>query len=142
VGCALDFITPDGVRIEVKEDHAAGKTGNFYLEYAQTFDGWKSSQWSGLFLAFEQADIFVVFVKDTAYLFQTSLLEAYDPFFQEDTPVRVTKAACNGNKPGAFSAGIVTSIKDITPFASQVFELRDGIWVERKRLRALLPKKS
>jgi hypothetical protein len=136
----FDYFTPEGLKVEVKEDHAAARTGNFYLEYAQTFNGWLTYQWSGLFLAFEQADQFLVFVQYKAYLFETKTLYAHEPFFQDDTPIRVTKAACNGNKPGAFSAGIVVPMEEITPFASQVFERKEGVWTEQSgKTNALTP---
>ena len=56
-GSAHDFVTPDGTKIEVKFDWDSIKTGNHYLEFAQSSDGGNTWIPSGFTLSVDDADL-------------------------------------------------------------------------------------
>lgn len=105
VGVAWDG-TIGKTRVEVKDDLASARTGNLFIETGQQFGG---ANWhpSGLVLAAEQADIYLVVghVGNTSVVFgfhPWSLLEYVKPM----RPV-LTKVGANGNRAGSHARGRV-----------------------------------
>ena len=59
-GSGIDFLAPDGTGIECKFDWDSIKTGNHYLEFAQTSDGGTTWVPSGFSISAGEADLWVV----------------------------------------------------------------------------------
>ena len=102
-GSCYDFIAPDGAKIEAKFDWDSIKTGNHYLEFAQTSDGHKTEIPSGFSLSAEEADYWVVINNDWLRMFEISKLRAFIKSNHLELKVTQTKAGVNHNRPGQFS---------------------------------------
>ena len=76
-GFAYDYIAPDGSKIEAKFDWDSIKTGNHYLEIAQTSDNKKTWIPSGFSISADEADLWVVINEDWIRIFQIDVLKEY-----------------------------------------------------------------
>jgi len=74
-GSCYDFIAHDGAKIEAKFDWDSIKTGNHYLEFAQTSDNGKTWVPSGFALSAEEADYWVVVNEEYIRTFRIKALK-------------------------------------------------------------------
>ena len=72
-GSSYDYITPGGSKIEVKFDWDSIKTGNHYLEIAQTNDNKVTWFPSGFSLSSKSSDYWVVINEDWLRIFQIDI---------------------------------------------------------------------
>ncbi len=109
VGCGYDFTCMHtGKRYELKEDRAAAKTGNVFIELRQTFDNGHVWSDSGFNLSRKQADVFVIKL-GSQYVF-LDIDSAERVVRGVDTQPRMTREGKNGNSPGRFSLGVLVPV--------------------------------
>ena len=102
-GSCYDYVTPDGTKIEAKFDWDSIKTGNHYLEFAQSSDGGRTWVPSGFTLSADDADLWVI-VNDE--WMRTLSIESLKRFITENrSSLRITqtRAGVNFNRPGQLS---------------------------------------
>ena len=102
-GSCYDYVTPDGTKIEAKFDWDSIKTGNHYLEFAQSSDGGRTWVPSGFTLSVDDADLWVVVNDDWI---RTLSIEALKRFITENRSglrITQTRAGVNFNRPGQLS---------------------------------------
>ena len=102
-GSSYDYITPEGTKIEAKCDWDSIKTGNHYLECAQSSDGGRTWGPSGFTLSADDADLWVVVNNDWM---RTLSIESLKHFITENrSSLRITqtRAGVNFNRPGQLS---------------------------------------
>ena len=97
-----------GRRIEFKNDRASVKTGNLFLEFEQTLDGWHSKKISGSHKAILDDCILVVTSGTTCFVFNSN---AYFRLIAHKTDVRTTRKRINGNTNGSFTRGMLIPLK-------------------------------
>ena len=102
-GSAYDFITPDGTKIEVKFDWDSIKTGNHYLEFAQSSDGGKTWIPSGFTLSADDAELWVVINNDWMRVFSINSLKQFITNNRSRLKITTTRAGVNFNRPNQFS---------------------------------------
>jgi len=102
-GSGHDFIAPDGTRIEVKFDWDSIKTGNHYLEFAQSSDGGKTWIPSGFTLSADDADLWVVINNDWMRIFTIYSIKQFITESRAGLKVTQTRAGVNHNRPGQLS---------------------------------------
>lgn len=119
-GVAFDAEDAQGFRWEFKHDRAAEKTGNHYLETAQTNDGGITWVHSGFSLSLFQAKYYVVLIGQDYLKLETELLDIW----LEEHPSRckpiTTRPGVNGNREGQFSKGLLVKIEDLLKIATVI----------------------
>jgi hypothetical protein len=106
-GSAYDYIAPDTSKIEAKFDWDSIKTGNHYLEIAQTSNNKKTWIPSGFSLSCEEADFWAVINEDWLRLYQMSHLKAFVEENRSSLKVKETRARINSNQPGQYSKAYI-----------------------------------
>ena len=76
-GSAYDFVAKDTSKIEAKFDWDSIKTGNHYLEFAQTNDNKATWVPSGFALSADEADYWVVINEDWLRMYRMDHLQAF-----------------------------------------------------------------
>ena len=102
-GSSIDYIAPNGDRIEVKFDWDSIKTGNHYLEFGQTSNDGKTWVASGFALSEEVADYWVVVNNDWLRVFDVKKLVDFLRTNRRELKMVKTKAGVNHNSPGQYS---------------------------------------
>ena len=106
-GSSYDFIAPDTSKIEVKFDWDSIKTGNHYLEIAQTSNDKKTWVPSGFSLSSEDADYWAVVNEDWLRLYHIEHLKAFIEENRNSLKVKETRARINNNQPGQYSKAYI-----------------------------------
>ena len=102
-GSSYDYIAPDGTKIEAKFDWDSIKTGNHYLEYAQSSDGGKTWIPSGFSLSADDADLWVVINNDWMRVFTIDSLKEFITKNRSRLRITTTRAGVNYNRSNQFS---------------------------------------
>lgn len=102
-GSCYDFTTPDGAKIEAKFDWDSIKTGNHYLEFAQTSDYGKTWVPSGFALSAEEADYWVVVNEEYIRMFRIEVLKNWVKENRSQFKTTQTRSGVNHNRAGQFS---------------------------------------
>ena len=102
-GSCYDFIAPDGEKIEVKFDWDSIKTGNHYLEFAQTNDNKVTWVPSGFSLSSEEVDYWVVINEEFLRIFRVDQLKLFLFENRATLKVKETRSGINSNAFGQFS---------------------------------------
>ena len=110
-GSAIDFIASDCSKIEAKFDWDSIKTGNHYLEFAQTSDGGNNWAPSGFSLSETEADYWVVINNDWLRMIKTQTLRNFLVKNRNNLRITQTKAGVNFNRPGQFSKAYLIPFK-------------------------------
>ena len=106
-GSSYDFIAPDTSKIEAKFDWDSIKTGNHYLEIAQTSNDKKTWVPSGFSLSAEDADYWAVVNEDWLRLYHMNHLKAFIEENRTSLRVKETRARINNNQPGQYSKAYI-----------------------------------
>ena len=112
-GFAHDYTSPDGSKIEAKFDWDSIKTGNHYLEIAQTSDDKKTWIPSGFSISADEADFWVVINEDYIRIFQIDSLKAYVKTNRSSLTVKETRSGVNYNQPGRFSKAYIIPFEEL-----------------------------
>lgn len=112
-GFPYDYIAPDGSKIEAKFDWDSIKTGNHYLEIAQTNDNKKTWIPSGFSISADSADFWVVINEDYIRIFQIILLKKYLNRNRSSLSIKETRAGINYNQPGQYSKAYIIPLKEL-----------------------------
>jgi len=102
-GCAYDYISNDGSKIEAKFDWDSIKSGNHYLEFAQTSDDGKTWIPSGFALSAEEADYWVVVNEEFIRTFRIEALKNWVKENRSQFKTTQTRLGVNHNRSGQFS---------------------------------------
>ena len=116
-GSAYDFITSDGTKIEAKLDWDSIKTGNHYLEFAQSSDGGKTWIPSGFTLSADDADLWVVINNDWMRVFTIESLKEFITKNRSRLRITTTRAGVNYNHPNQFSKAYLIPYEILDPHA-------------------------
>jgi hypothetical protein len=106
-GFAYDFIAPDGSKIEAKFDWGSIKTGNHYLEFAQTCDNRITWVPSGFSISADQAKFWVVINEDWIRIFQIEVLRDFMQKYRSSLIIKETRSGVNYNQPGQYSKAYI-----------------------------------
>ena len=106
-GFPYDYIAPDGSKIEAKFDWDSIKTGNHYLEIAQTSDNKKTWIPSGFSISADEADFWIVINEDWIRIFQIDVLKEYLNHNRSSLVIKETRSGVNYNQPGQFSKAYI-----------------------------------
>ena len=106
-GSAYDFVAKDTSKIEAKFDWDSIKTGNHYLEFAQTNDN--KSTWvpSGFALSADEADYWVVINEDWLRMYRMDHLQAFIKESRSGFKIKETRSGVNHNREGQFSRAYI-----------------------------------
>ena len=118
-GSAYDFVANDGSRIEAKFDWDSIKTGNHYLEFAQSSDGGKTWIPSGFTLSADDADLWVVINNDWMRVFTIESLKQLITENRSSLKITRTRAGVNHNRPGQLSKAYLISFENLDEHVSQ-----------------------
>jgi len=102
-GSSYDYITPDGSKIEVKFDWDSIKTGNHYLEFAQTSDGGIKWVPSGFSLSEIEVDYWIVVNNDWLRILKINNLKKFLMKNRNKLKLTQTRVGINFNRPGQLS---------------------------------------
>ena len=102
-GSAYDYIAPDGTKIEAKFDWDSIKTGNHYLEFAQTSDGGATWVPSGFSISADEADLWVVVNEEWMRTLTVDSVKRMITENRSELRTTRTRAGVNHNRPGQFS---------------------------------------
>lgn len=102
-GSSYDYIAPEGSKIEAKFDWDSIKTGNHYLEFAQTSDGGINWLPSGFSLSEIDADFWIVVNNDWLRILKISDLKEFLVKNRNKLKITQTRAGINYNAPGQLS---------------------------------------
>ena len=102
-GSCYDYYSPDGSKIEAKFDWDSIKTGNHYLEFAQTSDNGKTWVPSGFALSAEEADNWVVVNEEYIRMFRIEVLKKWVKENRSQFKTTQTRSGVNHNRAGQFS---------------------------------------
>jgi len=102
-GDCYDFITPSGAKIEAKFDWDSIKTGNHYLEFAQTSDNGGTWVPSGFALSAEEVDYWVVVNEEYIRMFRIEVLKKWVKENRSQFKTTRTRSGVNHNQAGQFS---------------------------------------
>lgn len=102
-GSCYDFIAQDGAKIEAKFDWDSIKTGNHYLEFAQTSDNGKTWVPSGFALSAEEADYWVIINEEYIRTFRINALKNWVKENRSQFKIMQTRSGVNYNRSGQFS---------------------------------------
>jgi hypothetical protein len=106
-GSAYDFIAPDTSKIEAKFDWDSIKTGNHYLEFAQTNNNKKTWVPSGFSLSSEDTDYWVVINEDWLRMYHMNHLKTFIEDSRRSLQVKETRAGINSNHSGQYSKAYI-----------------------------------
>jgi hypothetical protein len=106
-GSAYDYIAPDTSKIEAKFDWDSIKTGNHYLEFAQTNNNKKTWVPSGFSLSSGDADYWVVINEDWLRMYHMNHLKAFIEDSRSSLKVKETRAGINSNQSGQYSKAYI-----------------------------------
>ena len=118
-GSCYDYIAPDGAKIEAKFDWDSIKTGNHYLEFAQTSNGGKTWIPSGFSLSADEANLWVVINEDWMRILS---IDSVKQLITENRPslkVTRTRAGVNHNVPGQFSKAYLIPFELLDKYVMQ-----------------------
>ena len=101
----IDFISPDGAKIEAKFDWDSEKTGNHYLEFSQTSDGGKTWIPSGFSISESEIDFWIVINNEFLRYFQIKELKQFLQENRRNFKVVQSRKYINNNRSGQFSKG-------------------------------------
>ena len=118
-GSAHDFVTPDGTKVEAKFDWDSIKTGNHYLEFAQSSDGGKTWIPSGFTLSADDADLWVVINNDWMRVFTIESLKKLITDNRSSLKITRTRAGVNHNRPGQLSKAYLIPFENLDEHVSQ-----------------------
>ena len=116
-GSSYDYIAPDGTKIEAKFDWDSIKTGNHYLEYAQSSDGGKTWIPSGFSLSADDADLWVVINNDWMRVFTIDSLKEFITKNRSRLRITTTRAGVNYNRSNQFSKAYLIPYEILDPQA-------------------------
>tara|TARA_B100000029_G_scaffold389667_1_gene386078 strand:+ start:298 stop:777 length:480 start_codon:yes stop_codon:yes gene_type:complete len=116
-GSSYDYIAPDGTKIEAKFDWDSIKTGNHYLEYAQSSDGGKTWIPSGFSLSADDADLWVVINNDWMRVFTIDSLKEFITKNRSRLRITTTRAGVNYNRSNQFSKAYLIPYEILDPHA-------------------------
>jgi hypothetical protein len=102
-GSCYDFTAPDGAKIEAKFDWDSIKTGNHYLEVAQTSNGGKSWIPSGFSISADEADLWVVVNEEWMRTLTVDSVKKIITENRSNLKITQTRAGVNFNRPGQLS---------------------------------------
>jgi len=102
-GSCYDFTAPDGAKIEAKFDWDSIKTGNHYLEFAQTSNGGKSWIPSGFSISADEADLWVVVNEEWMRTLTVDSVKKIITENRSNLKITQTRAGVNFNRPGQLS---------------------------------------
>ena len=102
-GSGYDFIALDGAKIEAKFDWDSIKTGNHYLEFAQTNDNKATWVPSGFALSADEADYWVVINEDWLRMYRMDHLQAFIKESRSGFKIKETRSGVNHNREGQYS---------------------------------------
>ena len=102
-GSAYDFVAKDTSKIEAKFDWDSIKTGNHYLEFAQTNDNKATWVPSGFALSADEADYWAVINEDWLRMYRMDHLQAFIKESRSGFKVKETRSGINHNREGQFS---------------------------------------
>ena len=102
-GSCYDYYAPDGSKIEAKFDWDSIKTGNHYLEFAQTSDNGRTWVPSGFALSAEEADYWVVVNEEYIRMFRNEVLKKWVKENRSQFKTTRTRSGVNHNRVGQFS---------------------------------------
>ena len=100
-----------GHLIEFKNDKASKKTGNLFVEFEQTSDGWFSRKPSGHALAISNGCVLVISAGEKTYVFNT---ENFQNLVKGATRDLCTRPGRNGNRPGCYTRAKLVPLKTAT----------------------------
>ena len=106
-GSAYDYIAPDTSKIEAKFDWDSIKTGNHYLEFAQTNNNKKTWVPSGFSLSSGDADYWVVINEDWLRMYHMNHLKAFIEDSRSSLKVKETRAGINSNQSWQYSKAYI-----------------------------------
>ena len=109
-GSAIDYVAPDGTKIEAKFDWDSVKTGNHYLEYAQTSDSGSTWSPSGFSLSSGEADIWVVINEEWMRVIKIESLVKMLAQNRSAFPIAKTQSGVNQNRRGQYSKGYLVPL--------------------------------
>ena len=118
-GSAHDFVTPEGTKVEAKFDWDSIKTGNHYLEFAQSSDGGKTWIPSGFTLSADDADLWVVINNDWMRVFTIESLKQLITENRSSLKITRTRAGVNHNRPGQLSKAYLIPFENLDEHVSQ-----------------------
>ena len=112
-GDGADCIAPDGTMIELKFDWDSVKTGNHYLEYAQSNDD--GGRWapSGFPISLDEAELWVVINEDWIRVFRVKLLKRFISENRSRLKRTRTRAGVNRNRPGQLTKGYLIPFEEL-----------------------------
>ena len=97
-----------GKRIEFKNDKASLKTGNFFIEFEQTGDGWFTTKPSGHAKAIDTGCILVISSGPNTYIFNEN---SFPQLIGRSTRELTTRPGRNGNPPGVHTRAKIVPVK-------------------------------
>lgn len=106
-GSSYDFVAPDGSKLEAKFDWDSIKTGNHYLEIAQTNDNKKTWEPSGFSISADCAKYWIVINEDWLRIYQTEVLRKYIRDKRAEFQIKETRFGVNFNHPEKFSRAYI-----------------------------------
>ena len=106
-GSAYDFVAKDTSKIEAKFDWDSIKTGNHYLEFAQTNDNKATWVPSGFALSADEADYWVVINEDWLRMYRMDHLQAFIKESRAGFKIKETRSGINHNREGQFSRAYI-----------------------------------
>ena len=115
-GSAFDFTALDGSKIEAKFDWDSIKTGNHYLEIAQTSDNKVTWMPSGFSISSGVADYWVVINEEWLRIFQIEVLMNFIQNNRSKLKVKETGNGVNYNSSGQFSKAYIIPLVELDKF--------------------------
>ena len=106
-GSSYDYVASDGSKIEAKFDWDSIKTGNHYLEIAQTNDNKVTWFPSGFSLSSKSSDYWVVINEDWLRIFQIEVLMNYIQNHRASLIQKETRSGINYNSQGQYSKAYI-----------------------------------
>ena len=115
-GSSYDYRAADGSKIEVKFDWDSIKTGNHYLEIAQTSDNKVTWMPSGFSISSGVADYWVVINEEWLRIFQIEVLMNFIQNNRSNLKVKETRNGVNYNSSGQFSKAYIIPLVELDKF--------------------------
>jgi len=115
-GSSYDYIALDGSKIEAKFDWDSLKTGNHYLEIAQTNDNKVTWYPSGFSLSSKNADYWVVINSQWLRIFQIEVLMNFIQNNRNSLAQKETRSGVNYNSTGQFSKAYIIPFTDLDQY--------------------------
>ena len=113
---------PKGSRVEIKTDLASSTTGNYFLEYWQTFDGWTTIKTIGIALACIQSKYLCIVNQERLLLIDTTILRGYLYRHFSSLQHRETGRGSNGNRDGCHTVGMLVPTASLIRLAKGVYD--------------------